>query len=286
MPKSKEVKQPAAIAPAATAPEMTAPAATAPAAVKQESIPAEVPEITIEELAIPAEVMEIPAEAIPSTTTPSVPSVPLSAGQKLAPVHDPNVLDNTEKRIVGILGNHLGRFNAIRMKKLAEIVGIQERSIRNVINHLKFYHKIPIMSWDDCHQGGYYLPAEGSDTAVCIEMFLSRVWTSLRNVATLKKISMIEAGELVALELEKMSTSEDEAKKKFMTGLPKPPQGYSLITALIKHAQDNPDKYHQDIHVIQNLFGAKFIQRKKLTELAEIQQKLNSIVSEVSEVEN
>jgi len=201
-------------------------------------------------------------------------------------VHDPNVLEDTEKRIVGILGNHIGRFNAIRMKKLAEIVGIQERSVRNQVNHLKFYHKIPIMSWDDFREGGYYLPAEGADSAVCIEMFLSRVWTSLKNVATLKKISMIEAGELVALELEKMSTSEDEAKKKFMTGLPKPPEGYSLITALVKHAKENPDKYQRDLHIIQNIFGAKFIQRKKLDELAKIQAKLNLIVSEVSELEN
>jgi len=216
---------------------------------------------------------------------PAPASAPASAHTS-APIHDQNILEDTEKRIVGILGNHIGRFNAVRMKKLAEIVGIQERSVRNLINHLKFYHKIPIMSWDDTRAGGYYLPAEGADSEVCIEMFLSRVWTSLKNVATLKKISMIEAGELVALELEKMSTSEDEAKKKFMTGLPKPPEGYSLITALIKHAKENPDKYQHDLHIVQNIFGAKFIQRKKLSELAEIQQRLNTIVSEVSELEN
>lgn len=211
---------------------------------------------------------------------PKEPTPAITKEQGSPAPHDPEKLDDTERRIVAILGNHLGRYNAIRMKKLAEIVGINERTLRTQVNHLKFYHSIPIMSWDDFKDGGYYLSAEASDQATCIEMFMLRIWTSLRNVATLKKISMVEAGEFFNLELEKMISGEDEQKKKFLQGLPKAPEGYTLLTALVRHAQDNPEKYHADLHVIQDVFGAKFIKRKKLAELKNIREQLNSICSE------
>lgn len=196
-------------------------------------------------------------------------------------VHEPEKMSVVEKRVVATLGNRIGRQNAIKMPDLAEIAGTNSRKLRYVINHLKFEHQIPILSWDHPIDGGYYLAADQSDQDECIHMFMSRIWTSLKNVAAIKKVSLIEAGELFAVEL--TEKSDDAAKIEFMRGLPEPPPGYSLITALATHAQSRPEKYQKDLHNLQNIFGAKFIERKKIKELAEVRKQLNELCAEFEE---
>ena len=208
-----------------------------------------------------------------------------SAPKKTAPkrkhLSNPEIPEMSEKqkKIVAFLGNRIGRKNAIKMPDLAAIVQMKERQLRIAINDLKFNHRIPILSWDHPRFGGYYLAAEKADQAECLQMFMARIWTSLKNVATINGISLIEAGELFTLELTKKS--EEKQKTEFMRGLPKPPRGYSLITSLLKHIQKEPEKYAKDLHQLQNAFGAKFIERKKLKELAEIREQLNGICSDL-----
>lgn len=126
------------------------------------------------------------------------------------------------QRLLNILQQHTGKSNAISMLDLYERytgnyverdqdgrpmqnVATLSRHMRNLIDELIEVHAIRVMS---SSHGGYWIVTDELELAEVYRQFMSRGISSLRKAARLKNISLAEALQQMALELETDDSSQ------------------------------------------------------------------------------
>lgn len=147
-------------------------------------------------------------------------------------------LDSPETRILKILDNHKGKDNAIAGYKLADLIDICDRRLRQIVNHLIFEHLIPIASSTRRKESGYFLIQTDKERHEFYWAFRHRGLTSLTKAARVEKQSLLETSLQLTLD-------------QYQDGKKVPGAGEAL-SKLLKLFSRNPRFYAREIEALKN----------------------------------
>lgn len=164
-----------------------------------------------------------------------------------------NNLDKHEKTILGILNNHKGRECAISGKRLAELAGVRERGLRNIINHLIFGHGIRIVSSSKRKESGYYFPRTKRERQEFFRVFRQRGITSLTKAAQVEETSLLEISIKIVLE----QCKEGE----------KVPGARGALSRLLRYFYENQELYSSEIDGLRSEVAPLLVDREHMQEI-------------------
>lgn len=186
------------------------------------------------------------------------------------------------RKLLDILRRHPGRAKAIRMIDLyeewsgreverndegrpIEDVATLSRHMRSLIDELREVHQIPVMSGSAY---GYWIVTDQRELDDVHHEFTSRGLKSLQTAARLRRISLVDAVQQLALELQ----DDDSAIRRKVVDVQAPPEERPLgdlvlspeakMAVITKHLQEmiqSPDEYAEQIRALQRQFGPKLL---------------------------
>ena len=172
-------------------------------------------------------------------------------------------LDKTEAMVMKILDNHKGKESAIAACRLAELVGICDRRLRGVINHLIIDHLIPVGSSSRKKESGYYLITNRDEAREFFEVFKRRAMTSLTKASRIMKAPALVA----ATQLTIGSVMEGE----------KVPGAGKAMMSLIQRFKKDPELYKKEIKALQSEFGPLLVDREQMAQIKETAGRLQKL---------
>jgi hypothetical protein len=156
------------------------------------------------------------------------------------------------------------------------------RAIRALVNHLITMHGIPII----CQAGsggGYYLTGGVEDTERFYRAFLSRGKTGLVKAARGRKAAYADLTVQYALfDEEEQSDDLKKEKKPFLLPDDGPPVWVRVLTQLLDRAAMNPEKYAEQIRMLQHKYGDIFVPRHKVDELRGKAEEFQRLLKEIA----
>ncbi len=185
--------------------------------------------------------------------------------------------------LLNILRKHAGRKNAISMAELYEqytgtkvprnskgkpLVDVPtlSRSMRHMIDTLRDVWGIPIMS---SSSAGYWIVTDPAELGAVHHEFMSRGLKSLQTAARLKQISLVDAVQQLALDLQNDGSALRQGmaeKRRKMATDPQlgqltlsPEAKLAVITRHMQELLDDPAKYADQVRALQKLFGPKLL---------------------------
>lgn len=203
------------------------------------------------------------------------------------------------QRLLKILRAHPGRQNAISMLDLyeqfsgqtlrrdkdgrvTEDVATLSRHMRYLIDDLINVHQIPIMS---SSRGGYWIVTTEEELHEVRHEFISRGITSLQKSARLAKISLVDAVNQLALDLQddhsevsirlrrqaekKKKQMKTEKAREFGDTILSPEARMAIITQHLGQMLETPEDYAEQLNVLQHKFGPKLLPRAVVSKISD-----------------
>lgn len=185
--------------------------------------------------------------------------------------------------LLNILRKHAGKSHAISMADLYErytgkriprdsrrkpLVDVPtlSREMRKMIDDLRDVWGIPIMS---SSSAGYWIVTDPAELGKVHHEFMSRGLKSLQTAARLKQISLVDAVQQLAFDLQNNASELREVMSKKRRKMAMDPQLGQLtlspeakLAVITRHMQElleDPDKYADQVAALQRLFGPKLL---------------------------
>ena len=200
-----------------------------------------------------------------------------------------------EAKVLEILSAHKGRASAIKgrdlVKELDEALGAEdelgryqavltsgeqrtrEREVRKTVNHLIFDFGIPVLS----DARGYYLVGSQEELEAATATLKSHALHELWKVSMLLKIAPADLiGQLTFDWLEGLG--EDHVPDNGEEGLP---SHLVAITSILGRYKDDPEKYAEELKVLQEKYSPLFLSRADAAELEKAQSAIGGILAKI-----
>jgi hypothetical protein len=203
------------------------------------------------------------------------------------------MMTSDEVRLVDILQLHKGRGNAIKGRALAyEIFGIcsdtslpvakmrysgYERQLRLLVHDVIFDFGIPVIA----DVNGYYLVEKIEEVEAAANTLRKHGIAELVHAAMLKKVSPAELIGQLVLEFPEGEESDGLDGSDVSDGVPKLPSHLVAITSMLERYRQNPEKYAEEIRVLQEKYSPFFISRDAVSGLDQAMETLRQIREKV-----
>jgi len=107
-----------------------------------------------------------------------------------------------EEDLWAILRTRRGRARAVSAAKLAHWTGLTERQVRAVLKAMIETHHLPIASTPQ-HPAGFFIPTTEAEVEEACRSLRGRALSILRRMACLRRISLPQLWQQLALEFER-----------------------------------------------------------------------------------
>ncbi len=115
-------------------------------------------------------------------------------------------LDRDEQAVMKILRKHRGRQSAVKVDRIVQLTGINERQVRDIVRHLIHEHRAPVGSSTQ-KPYGYYWIVSGEEAEATVKALERRGISVLTRAADIKRITLPELLGQLKLELEDDETA-------------------------------------------------------------------------------
>lgn len=174
-----------------------------------------------------------------------------------------NPLNDKETTLMRILDNHKGAENVIAGKKLANLVELCERRLRERINHLIIEHLIPIGTCARHKYSGYFLIATKEERLEFRNTFRKRGITGLIKAARVDKSSLLETSLQLTLD-------------HYLTGEKIPGFG-AAMSKMLGIIRSDPEKYADEINAFQADAAPLLVDRARMAEINQKSKELQRL---------
>jgi hypothetical protein len=174
-------------------------------------------------------------------------------------------MDEKEAHAWRVLCDHKGRPNAIPMKRLAELLEVDDREVRTIVNNLIIRHGKPVMSYPG-FRGGYFIVESPEEYEDACRAMRRRALAGLAKVRAWQGSTLAEETKQMVLEFDEDAGADTRSAQE-EPGQDAVPVGYQVVTNLIDHMAGDPEKYAVQLDSLRKRLGPLFISRRLLEEM-------------------
>lgn len=180
-----------------------------------------------------------------------------------------------EKNILlSILQNHKGRAKAIKGRKLAEIMNVNERKLRKLIKSLRIDAGIPVIG---DHSKGYYMVETIEELETTTTTLKKHALHELFIAGRMLKIAPAElVGQLTFNFLETLGADMPD-----LDGDDGLPAHLVAVTTILEEYQKDPDKYADEIRILREKYSPVFISKQDAADLKAAKETMDRVIAKI-----